>query len=228
MNNKAANDRIYSFKADNQKKIEFLQVLGCICCGSVRNLIPYDIDNFYCTIKHLNVYQPLEKVQTNSDFIPVCIRCSIEFQRWMFFYSNFMKIKFFCIIFYLLSVIGILTLISSHLLQTISIILITTYFFRLNFHLSKKINCLDYDPHDFIDNSKSEILLKHQGSKKWLNFNEWIKETIYYRLYIKEGNKIPTINYHCSDFTKCCYCGAKVLKNDIKCVKCERFLPLII
>ena len=224
MDNKATNN---SFIVSNQEKIEFLQVLGCICCGSTRNLIPYNAADFYNSLTHLSVYKPLERLQINSDFIPVCIRCSIEFQRWMFFYSHFFKVKFISSFIYLLSVIAILALISSHLLQIVSITLINTYFFRVNFYFSKKIKCLDYNPHDFIDASKSDVLLKHKQTNRWLKYNDWIKETIYFRLYIEEGKKIPTIRYQCSDFTKCCYCGAKVLKDDIKCVKCEHFLPLL-
>ena len=86
---------------------------------------------------------------------------------------------------------------------------------------------MDNNPHDFIHISKNQIHLRHQGTKRWLKYEEWIKETIYYRLYLKEGINIPTIHYQYSDFTDCCYCGAKVLKDDIKCVKCEQFLPLI-
>jgi len=227
MSKKITDDRFSRVITINDDKVELLEVLGCICCGSIHNLIPYTIDGFYSAIVHLSYYKPLKKFKIHSDFIPVCLRCSIEFQRWIFFYSNFIRAKLFGGFFYILSVIGILTLISNHLLQIISITIITAYFLSFNFHLSKKIKYMEYNPNDYIDISKKKVFLKHQGTKTWLKYEEWFKETIYHRLYIKEGSDIPKIRYQCSDFINCCFCGAKVLKNDIKCVKCEQFLPLV-
>lgn len=219
--------KVTNSRKKSQEKNECLQVLGCICCGTVHNLIPYDIDNFYDPIKHLNFYKPISRFNISSDLVPVCLRCSIEFQRWLYVYSYFKKVRFLSSIIFLLSIIGLITIISSHLLLTISIISIATYLIIFNFQLSKKIKSMDCNPHDFIHISKNQILLRHYGTKRWLKYEEWIKETIYYRLYLEEGTKIPAIHYQCSDFTNCCYCGAKVLKDDIKCVKCEKYLPLI-
>ncbi len=227
MKQKVSNNRKNSFAVGNHEAIEILPVLGCICCGSDHNLIPYNVDNFYSSLTRLNVYHPLQRLQINSDFVPVCLRCSIEFQRWIFFYSYFFKVKLYNVFIYLSSIIVIFTLISSHFWQFTCIALTTTCFFKVNFHLFKRIKNLNYNPHYFIYIHKNEVRLKHRWTQRWLKYDEWVKETIYYRLYIEEGNKIPTINYQNSDFTECYYCGAKVLKKDIKCVKCEQFLPLM-
>ena len=201
-----------------------LSALTCLKCGSNHNMVPYPINE----IKKFVILGKINKSKISSTlFVPLCFRCSTEFDRWKRYKANLKRARIRYSILLILISLSIYFLTDNLWLffsaeLCLLIMLLTNYF-----KATKYVDQMEYHPRNYMYfKDYDRFYVKPENSDKWLEFIDWIRETLYNQIYIKECKDISFMKINKEDFIKCEYCGAKVSKNDVSCIKCTRLLPL--
>jgi hypothetical protein len=187
-------------------------------------MVPYPVNQ----IKKFVIQGKINKSKISSSlFVPLCFRCTTEFERWKRYKANLRRTRIrYSIILGLIS-LSIYFLIDNLWLflsaETSLIIMLVTNYFKA----TKYVDKMEYRPRNFMYfEDYDKFYVKPENSEVWFEFIDWIRETIYNQIYIKECKDISFMKIKKEDFIKCEYCGAKVSKNDVSCIKCARLLPL--
>ncbi|MFX1407718.1 MAG: hypothetical protein ACFFC9_09420 [Promethearchaeota archaeon] len=211
---------------DNNDLVWAFKVLKCIKCGYVHNTIPLTLESLLNKKSVIN-RESKYKYRIHNLSVPVCMRCMLEFQAWKRFKSNLFKsiLKRIIFIIFLIFVISNIYNNINEILIIISIfggILIVYYV-----NLYKKLRKMEYNPKKYMKfDKKGYLYVKPENSSFWKEYIDWLKDTIYELWYLNEFYNSPKLNERQMQFINCIYCGERVKRNDIKCFKCGKLLPL--
>jgi hypothetical protein len=215
------------FHVQENEMINSFQILKCLCCGTYNNLVPYPI--YKLLYKKFNFKTLIARQYKNKNIlIPVCLRCSIEFQRWKNFRSYYIR-RLLEIASYMIILGGLILLYLSNLIILAFLfgvlIVSLVYYGWKDF---QRLNRMEYNPVNFIQiTGEDQIKFKSHKLQKFVDHEEWLREVIYERYYEKEGQGLKGYKQADFKFTTCLFCNAKVRKQDIKCFKCGQYLPLL-
>lgn len=203
------------------------KVLKCIKCGYQHNLVQFAIKIIYNS-KIKKKSRSYNRNKISSLYIPVCMRCSLEFQAWKRFKRNFYHSIIKNIICFLIIFPLIWSIYHDFWFRLIILMLFASIFFIGGFKLFLKLKKMEYNPKRYMNFDKEgNFNVKPEQSEDWKIYIEWLKETFYENVYLKMNCASPLLNSQRSTIINCTYCGAKVMKKDIKCFKCGKLLPLI-
>ncbi|MFX0059018.1 MAG: hypothetical protein ACFE8J_12025 [Candidatus Heimdallarchaeota archaeon] len=210
---------------DDTFLIEAFKHLKCIKCGYDYNIMPLALRN----ILYIKKFRKSRfNYRLSSLFIPVCMRCILEFQAWKRFKTNFIKSFLKSAIF--TTFISILIWnIYNNLWGTIIIIsLFIGIFIAYNVNLYRKLKKMEYFPKKYMKfDKKGDFYVKSEKSSTWKEYIHWLKDTIYEVKYLNEFYYLSQLNERKKQFINCIYCGEKVKRKDIKCFNCGKLLPLL-
>lgn len=206
----------FNNKTEIESSIEFLK---CFKCETNRNLIPYPLNQIYKS--------KIKKFKKENDhlYVPVCLKCQLEFQRWNRFNKNYKRKNIESLI-YIITVFFLMWVIIENFWINFSLlILISGILLKYNLQTQKFLRKMDYYPKKYIKYTKNNVIyLRSESSIVWVPYLEWIRDILYERYYQlnceNNSDKMNRIIY-------CINCGAKIKRTYAKCHKCGNLLPLI-
>ena len=214
------------YKSQDEFYRNSFQFLKCLKCGSYKDIEPISVSIFYNKIKAKRIKRK-SKYSVNSLAIPTCPRCNYEFKRWKRFQHNLKRQFFINLVYFFISSLFVWSIWRNFVIQiSFSIIFIITIII-ISVNSSLKLKHMEYNPLKFFHFTKDGYFRVKNEYRDWIAYLDWIKETIYERVYLNECEGLTYIKNKNTDYIKCVYCGAKVRVHDVKCFKCNRLLPII-
>ena len=208
--------------SNNKIEIEStLKFLKCFKCEVNRNLIPYPIDEI-----HKSKIKKFRKNKLNV-FIPICLKCSLEFQRWKRFNKNYKRKNIESLVYIITTFSLIWVMIENFWVNFSLLILIIGILINYNFQSRKYQKKMEFYPKKYIYYSKDEdIYIKPENSLVWIPYLEWIREIMYEGYYQEKCEKAFYEINQDSNILKCIHCGVTIRRFYTKCHKCGNLLPL--
>jgi hypothetical protein len=207
---------------------QILGVLKCIKCNSHENIVPYPIKKLSSFIIAGQSKPQIKKKISHSLFVPICLRCTIEFDRWKRISNNNIRKKYLNLIYILIFSIICYLLVDNLFILIASIIIFSIWLLMNLIHETGNLKKMEFNPRKYMMfEDFDKLYIKSEKSPCWVEFIEWIKDVLYERIYLMECSDIKFISSNKDEFIKCVHCGAKVKKSDIKCLKCNNYLPLM-
>lgn len=206
---------------------ELLHYVKCVKCGAHHRLIPLNFNDIL-GVKRNKESRSLKSSNIVNTLVPVCTRCSLDFQRWKRFDTKYKRKMYKCTIYCSFTILLIFDIIISSLFGFILFCIIAGIWIFYNLKQWRKSKQMEFYPQNYIHYAKDgSISLKSNFSSRWIKLSEWLKEAVYERVYLLEAVDIPYVSYTKNDFVQCVYCGSKVLRSSITCFRCEKILPLV-
>lgn len=207
---------------------KILGVLKCAKCNSHENIVPYPIKQLSSYLIEGKNKSQIKKKISQSLFVPICLRCTIEFDRWKRIKRNNTRKKYLNLLYILIFSVICYLLVDNLIILISSIIIFSIWLLRNVINESIYLKKMDYNPRKYmIFKNFDKLFIKSEKSPNWVEFIQWIKDVLYERIYVMECSDIRFISHNKDEFINCVHCGAKVKKSDIKCLKCDNYLPLV-